>query len=49
MMGLKPLRKSKNKVKGDADGYFETARVNLLSKPAEFIKKMQNYDKDNIS
>jgi len=48
MMGLKPKRKDKNKVRGDSGGYFETARAQLLSRPAEFIKRMQNYDKDNI-
>ena len=49
MMGLKPKKGVANKVEGDTAGYFETARANLLSNPGNFMKSMQEYDKENIS
>jgi dynein heavy chain len=49
MMGHKPKKGIANKVEGDTGGYFETARVNLLSNPGNFMKSMQEYDKENIS
>jgi dynein heavy chain, axonemal len=48
MMGHKPNKAVKNKVDGDTNGFFETARVNLLSNPGQFLKSMQEYDKENI-
>ena len=49
MMGLKPKKAAQNKVDGDTGGYFETARTQLLSNPGQFMKSMQDYDKENIS
>jgi dynein heavy chain len=48
MMGIKPKKGVAGKVDGDTHGYFEAARVNLLSNPAQFLKSMQDYDKENI-
>lgn len=48
MMGHKPKKGVANKVDGDTQGYFETARVQLLSNPGQFLKSMQEYDKENI-
>jgi len=48
MMQLKPKKQAINKVEGDTGGYFETARTNLLSAPGQFMKSMQDYDKENI-
>ena len=49
MMQLKPKKQAINKVEGDTGGYFETARTNLLSAPGQFMKSMQDYDKENIT
>ena len=48
MFQLKPEKKHLNKSPNDLNGYFECARVNLLSNPTEFLKKMMTYDKENI-
>lgn len=48
MMQLKPKKTAQNKVEGDTGGYFETARTGLLNAPGQFMKSMQDYDKENI-
>jgi dynein heavy chain len=44
----KPKKEMKNKVQGDADGWFECARTQLLNNPNAFLQAMINYDKENI-
>jgi dynein heavy chain len=48
MMQIKPKKAQQNKVEGDGGGYFVTARSELLSNPAQFVKSMQEYDKERI-
>jgi dynein heavy chain len=49
MMGIKPKKEQKAKVDGDTNGYFEAARVGLLSNPGKFMTDMKEYDKENIN
>lgn len=48
MMGLKPKKEAKGKIEGDTGGFFETARGGLLSNPGQFLKSMQEFDKEHI-
>jgi dynein heavy chain len=48
MMGKKPKKQDWNKVEGDEKGFFETARAQLLNNPGNFLKSMQEYDKEHM-
>lgn len=49
MMELKAKKTNIGKVEGDTNGYFDLARMNLLNNPGQFMQKMIDYDKENIS
>jgi len=40
MMGHKPKKTALGKIEGDTNGFFETARTNLLNAPGQFMKSM---------
>jgi hypothetical protein len=48
MFSLKPEKKHLNKYPNDVSGFFECARLNLLSNPTQFLKNMISFDKENI-
>ena len=48
MFGHKPKKQHMGKSQNDSHGYFEIARLTLLSNPNQFLKDMIGYDKDNI-
>jgi hypothetical protein len=49
LLGKKPKKAHWNKVEGDEKGFYYTASQQLLSKPDEFLKSMQEYDKDHMA
>lgn len=49
MMDLKPKKTNIGKIDGDTNGYFDMARMNLLNNPGQFMQKMIDFDKENIS
>lgn len=49
MMNLKVKKTNVGKVDGDTNGYFDLARSNLLNNPGQFMQKMIDFDKENMS
>jgi dynein heavy chain len=48
MMQIKAKKGTAGKIEGDTQGYFATAKADLLSNPTAFVNMMKEYDKERI-
>lgn len=49
LQGKKPKKPDAAKADVDPEGYFELSKTDLLADPKAFLKRMIDYEKDNIA